>query len=132
MDQIIIIEPMPILRPPRARIVTAIDSRTRLRLREAAKAYGRACALRPGDNRCQLAFTAGVASFGYSIGRLQSDDRETDLTRVRQQLMAFCRVISPKPRHSFEVIGRLFHRHHATVMHAAAKYGDAIEQVIGS
>lgn len=117
------------------KIITSFeDVETCQRYRDAAQLYLEFCQKKPGENRCRVALVAGSMAFGKRISDLQSRARETDLAEVRQQLMAFSRIVSVGPTrrpNSWKGIARVFHRSHATVIYATKKYGDAITKVIG-
>jgi chromosomal replication initiation ATPase DnaA len=114
-----------IIRPARVTVVTSLDRITERRCQAAARAYRQSCEMHPEQNRVRLAFFAGAVAFEAKPADLRSPRR--DLAEIRQQLMAFSQVISQGP---WSAIGRMFCRHHSTVIHAAKKYGPAIAHVI--
>ena len=96
-----------------------------------------------GWNRCDIAFAVGVREFRSEIemafrvrkapamdvaAKIRSPCRDSDLATIRQQLMAFARVVSYETEviNSWNGIGRVFHRDHATVVYAVKKYGRAL------
>lgn len=87
------------------KVVTAFDKPTIERFRKAAIAYRLYCQMEPKADRCELAIKLGAKYFSdqitdapVSIGKmvaiLRSDERSGKLANVRQQLMAFSRVVS--------------------------------------
>lgn len=96
MDQLATIERTQIIiRSSREfKVVTSFDAATEARYRDAASAYRRCCEQRPGENRCRIAAWVACNQFEQTIARLQSDSRDAKLAEMRQQLMAFCRVVS--------------------------------------
>jgi Bacterial dnaA protein helix-turn-helix len=100
-----------------------------------------------GWNRCDIAFAVGVREFRRDIemafrvrkapemdvsAKLRSPCRDSELAEIRQQLMAFARVVSFETDvvNSWNGIGRVFHRDHATVVYAVKKYGNALCRVL--
>ena len=65
--------------------------------------------------------------------KIRSPCRDSDLATIRQQLMAFARVASFETEviNSWNGIGRVFHRDHATVVYAVKKYGRALCGALG-
>jgi len=127
------------------KVVTSFDEGAQEKFRRAALSYYAYCRLHPGENRCRVALLVGAAHFdpraeekrkidGF-IAALQSPNRDAKLANIRQQLMAFARVISLEmpieKRNSLKGIGRVFRRNHATVIYAVRKYGDAVGQALG-
>jgi hypothetical protein len=81
--------------------------------------------------RCRMALVVGSRVFSVPIDDLQAHDRG-QLTAVRQQLMAFARVVSlgDVVPNSWSAIGRVFNRKHANVMHAFKVYGETLGEII--
>jgi chromosomal replication initiation ATPase DnaA len=113
------------------RLVEPFDQATIERYVLAAESYRRCVRERPKENRCRIALIVGARIFSVPIAQLQAKRRDR-LTSIRQQLMAFSRVVSlgdDKPN-SWMGIARCFNRRHQTVMHAALLYGELIEEII--
>lgn len=98
------------------------------RIRRLAVEYRHACAARPIANRILLGMNIGARHYGVDVASLQGPQRK--FTVARQQLMAFIYVVG-HGEHGFRRIGIAFHRHHATVMHAVAKYETAMSELVG-
>jgi len=114
------------------KVVTSFDEATQERYRKAALSYFHYCRLHPGENQCRAALLVGSIHFETKIAALRSEDRDSRLANIRQQLMAFSRVVSvdqPK-QNSLPGIGRAFCRNHATVIYAVRKYGEAIKEAL--
>jgi chromosomal replication initiation ATPase DnaA len=114
------------------KIVTSFDEATAERYRRAAKTYTALCEANPGENRARIALAAGAQAFEIPVIKVRAHERTGDLPEMRQQLMAFARVVSygEPVLNSYNNIGRVFHRKHATVIYAVKKYGDAIADLL--
>jgi len=115
----------------RGKIVSTFDPQTEERFRNAAAAYRETCKARPSANRCKVAFMVGATTFKVTVETMQSKAKRSDISKVRQQLMAFSRVVSNgKRRNSWKEIAKCFHVTHASVIYAHKRYGAAIARII--
>jgi len=114
------------------KVVTLFDDSTKERFRKAALAYYRACEMYPAKNRCDIALMVASIHFEQDIKALQSEKRNGRLANIRQQLMAFSRVVSlgAATPNSLPGIGRCFKRDHSTVIYAVKKYSRAISEAL--
>lgn len=112
--------------------VMSFDKETKERWRRAALDYHAYCQAHPGQDRCKIALLIGSTHFARSIAALQSKDRDGSLANIRQQLMAFARIVSldAHPPNAIKGIGRCFKRDHSTVIYAVKKYGKAISEAL--
>lgn len=97
------------------------------RIRRLTDSYRAVCRTRPFANRIQLALNLGARVFDLNAADLIGPQRRFAV--VRQQLMTFSFVVGVGG-HGYQPIGRVFHRHHATVMHAVLKYEGAMKELV--
>lgn len=121
----------------RAAVYYAAPDNDMDRYRQMAVEYRQVCTKRPFVKRCDLAFMIGARQFSVNPNDLRRSERgggrPTWLVETRQKLMAFARIVSEGesgPPNSWKGIGRTFNRHHASVIHAAHKYGAEIAAII--
>jgi hypothetical protein len=83
-------------------------------------------------SRTSLAMKIGAEAFGVPIEVLQGprNQKQADISEMRQKLMAFVRVVSlsvhPERPNAFKQIARAFNRKHPCIIHATHKYGSQI------
>lgn len=112
------------------KIVRWLDSATAHRLRAANEAFRQERLARPAERACISAFHVGARVFEVPVAELRAYCRNPEIAEIRQQLMAFCRVVGGSSN-SLKGIGRCFNRHHATVLYATRKYGGVVGRIIG-
>lgn len=125
MNGLMMIEAVPL-------VVALLDEVEAAVFRQMAQDYHQACRQRPLDSRTLLALRIGARQFAVKPEALRRPERgggrPTHLVETRQKLMAFTRVVSlhSDAVNEWKKIGLAFNRSHATVIHAAHKYGGQI------
>lgn len=104
------------------------------RYRQIAFDYRRILDTSPLANRSLVALKVGARAFDIPCSDLTSRRKGTrEIQEIRMKLMAFCRIVSEGhgPHvNTVKTIGRVFSRHHATVIHAVNRYRADIEHAL--